>query len=65
MSGRQQYELWAEVLRDMGILFFVFAPLDTLLKTGRGNGMDWLIAIAIAIIGLLFIFIGIKIGSDQ
>ena len=65
MGGRQQYELWAEVLRDMGILFFVFAPLDTLLKTGRGNETDWLIAMAVAIIGLLFIFIGIRMGSDQ
>jgi LPXTG-motif cell wall-anchored protein len=65
VGGRQQYELWAEVLRDMGILFFVFAPLDTLLKTGRGNETDWLIAIAIAIIGLLFILVGIKIGTEQ
>lgn len=65
MDGRQQYELWGEVLRDVGILFFVFAPLDTLLKTGRGTATDWLIAIAIAVIRLLFIFIGIKIGAEQ
>jgi hypothetical protein len=65
VSGRQQYELWAEVLGDIGILFFVFAPLDALFTTGRGNETDWMIAIAIAIIGLLFIFIGIRIASDQ
>ena len=56
---------WAEVLRDMGILFFVFAPLDTLLKTGRGNGMDCWIAIAVAIIRLPFILVGVTMGSDQ
>jgi hypothetical protein len=49
----------------MGVLFFVFAPLDTLLKGGRGNEADWLIAIAIAMLGLLFIFVGVTMGSEQ
>jgi hypothetical protein len=33
----ERHELWAEAIRDIGILFFVFAPLETLLRKERGS----------------------------
>lgn len=65
VDGQRQYELWAEACRDVGILLFVFAPLDTLLKTGRGTGTDWLIAIGVAGMGLLFLLIGVRMGAEN
>jgi len=60
--AKARYELWAEAIRDIGILLFVFAPLDTLLRAGRVNFIDWLIAIGIALFGLLLIEIGVRMG---
>ena len=64
MSARLRHELWAESIRDVGILFFVFAPLDTLLRNARGSWVDWLIALGIAILGLLAIALGVKLEAD-
>jgi len=64
VARKQAYELWAEAIRDVGILFFVFGPLDTLLRGGRGTRVDWLIALGIAILGLLLIAVGIKMESE-
>lgn len=62
--NQKRHELWAEAIRDMGILFFVFGPLETLLRKERGSWVDWLIAAAIAMIGLLFIEKGVRMGTD-
>ena len=62
--SEKRHELWAEALRDIGILFFVFAPLETLLRKERG-GWDWLIAGAIATLGLLFIEKGVRMGTEK
>jgi len=59
----KRHELWAEALRDIGILFFVFAPLETLLRKERGLWPDWLIAGTIAILGLLLIEKGVRMGT--
>jgi hypothetical protein len=56
--------LWAEAIRDIGILLFVFAPLDTLLRTSHIAFTDWLIAIGIALFGLLLIEIGVRMGMQ-
>ena len=65
MSERQPHELWAEAIRDIGILLFVFAPLDTLLKSGRGTWTDWLIAGAIAVGGLLLVLGGVRMETNS
>ena len=62
--AKQRHELWAEAIRDIGILFFVFAPLDTLFRSGHGTGRDWLLALGVALLGLLLIAVGIKIESE-
>ena len=62
--GKKRHELWAEAIRDIGILFFVFAPLETLLRKDGGGWLDWLMAAAIAILGLLFIEKGVRMGTD-
>ncbi len=46
--AKQRHELWAEAIRDIGILLLVFAPLDTLFRAGRGTWVDWLIALGVA-----------------
>lgn len=61
----KRHELWAEAIRDIGILFFVFAPLETLLRKERGSWLDWLIAGSIAILGLLFIEKGVRMGTEK
>jgi len=63
--AKKRYELWAEALRDIGILFFVFAPLDTLLRSGRGTAVDWMIAAGIAVIGLSLIELGIWVERGK
>ena len=65
VAGKQSYELWAEAIRDVGILLFVFAPLDTLLKSGHGSRIDWLIAGSVAVLGLIFIAVGVKMGAEK
>jgi hypothetical protein len=60
----KRHELWAEAIRDIGILLLVFAPLDTLLRFRSGTWIDWIMAVAIAILGLLLIERGVRMGSD-
>jgi hypothetical protein len=62
--GKKRHELWAEAIRDIGILLLVFAPLDTLFRAGLGTQLDWLIALGVALLGLLLIGIGIKIEAE-
>ena len=67
MSGKRRHELWAEAIRDIGILFFVFAPLETLLRISFGTwDWHWLIAVGVAILGLLLIEKGVRmeVGSE-
>jgi hypothetical protein len=65
VAGKKQHELWAETLRDIGILLFVFGPLDTLLRSQHGTRQDWLIAAGIAALGLMFIVVGVILGSES
>lgn len=62
--AKQRHELWAEAIRDIGTLLLVFAPLDTLFRAGHGTWKDWLIAFAVALLGLLLIAVGIRMESD-
>jgi hypothetical protein len=64
LMGKKRHELWAEAIRDVGILLLVFGPLDTLFRAGRGTSLDWLIALGVALLGLLLIAIGIKIEAE-
>jgi hypothetical protein len=63
--GNKRHELWAEALRDVGILFLVFAPLETLLRKERGSWLDWLVAGTIATLGLLLIEKGVRMGTEK
>jgi len=64
LVGKKRHELWAEAIRDVGILLLVFAPLDTLFRAGHGTWLDWLIALGVALLGLLLVGIGIKIEAE-
>ena len=63
--GNKRHELWAEALRDVGTLFLVFAPLETLLRKERGSWLDWLVAGTIATLGLLLIEKGVRMGTEK
>jgi hypothetical protein len=52
----------AESVREIGVLLFVFVPLEIVLKTGVG-GHDLLIAFAFASIGIVFIVLGTVVES--
>lgn len=64
-EGKKVSELVAEVMRDVGILLFVFGPLDTLLKSGYGTKADWEITSGVALFGLILIGFGIRIGAQR
>jgi len=64
VGAKQRHELWAEAIRDIGILLLVFAPLETLLHGERGTWVDWLRALAIGILGFLLIEKGVRMGCD-
>lgn len=35
MADRQRFELWAETLREIGILMLVFVPLEAVFHVGH------------------------------
>jgi hypothetical protein len=57
------WHLFSESMRDIGLLLFVFAPLDTLLKSGHGSREDWLIAACVGFDGITLIPVGIVVES--
>jgi hypothetical protein len=62
VAGKQAHEAWGEAIKDIGILMFVFAPLETLLK--HGSALDWAVATGIAVFGLLAIAAGAEMESE-
>jgi hypothetical protein len=65
VAEKKRYQLWAESIRDIGILFLVFAPLDTLILGERGKWLDWLIATLVAVVGYLLIEKGVRMESGR
>jgi hypothetical protein len=65
MAERKRYELWAEAIRDIGILTLVFVPLDSLVRETPITRARLLLVIGFAILGLLLIEIGVRMGSDS
>jgi hypothetical protein len=64
VADKTRLKLWAEALRDIGILFLVFAPLDTLLLGEHGHWTDWLLAALIACLGYLLIERGVRMECE-
>lgn len=63
VERKEPHQLWAEAIRDVGILFFVFGPLDTILKGDEGQ--NWLLASLIAFLGILLVTEGVRKESEQ
>lgn len=63
MDEKRRYQLWAESVREIGILLLVFGPLETLLRAPM-NVTEVLIAFALAVSGFILIFAGVKMGAD-
>ena len=62
IDKRRAYHLVGETLRDIGILIFVFAPLDAFFQREPPD----LLALAVAVAGaLLFISTGIIIEAGE
>jgi hypothetical protein len=61
MSGKPEHELWAEALRESGILLAVFGPLETLLRSGKGA--DWLIAAGVVFFGGASLALGVRVET--
>jgi hypothetical protein len=57
--------LLMETVREIGILLFVFGPLDTIFKSGQGTRIDWVKAGVIAILGLVLIGVAVIWGSEE
>jgi hypothetical protein len=64
MADRRRYELWAEAIRDVGILMLVFVPLDSFVREGPVTRTTLLVVVGFAIVGLLFIEIGVRMACD-
>ena len=63
--AKQRYELWAESMREIGILLLVFSVLDPLLLKEHGGWKDGLVAFGFAILGLALIVKGVRMESDR
>jgi hypothetical protein len=63
VNWKKAWELAGESLREIGLLMFVFAPLDTMFKSAYGTKEDWFVAGCVGVLGLILIAIGIVIGS--
>jgi len=63
VNWKKALELAGESLREIGLLMFVFAPLDTMLKSAYGTKEDWFVAGCVGVLGLTLMAVGIVIGS--
>jgi|HubBroStandDraft_5_1064220.scaffolds.fasta_scaffold128339_3 hypothetical protein len=54
----------AESLREVGILFVVFGPLEGLLKSTSLHAADFVIALSIAAFGGVLLFAGTRMGKE-
>ena len=54
----------AESLREIGILFIVFGPLEGLLKSANLHAVDFVIAISIAAVGVVSLIAGTRMGKE-
>ena len=61
---KKRYELWAEAMRDIGILVLVFVPLDSLIRDTPITGLRLLTAFGFVIFGLMLLAIGVRIGTE-
>lgn len=61
MNGRPPHHLWAEAVRDIGILFAVFGPLDTIYAAQP----NWTAASLMCIGGFVVIYIGVLMEAER
>jgi hypothetical protein len=54
----------AESLREIGVLFIVFGPLEGLLKSANLRIVDFLIALSIALLGGVLLTAGTRLGKE-
>ena len=63
--AKPRYELWGESLRELGVLLFVFVPLDFLVEYFRAGArpdrQHWEIIGAFAAIGIMLMLIGVEV----
>jgi hypothetical protein len=55
----------AESLREVGILFIVFGPLEGLLKSASPRVVDFIIALSIAAVGGVSLTVGTRMGKER
>jgi hypothetical protein len=61
---QQLRDINAESLREAGILFIVFGPLEGLLKSTSLHAVDFIIALSIAAIGGVSLALGTRMGKE-
>jgi hypothetical protein len=62
--SRPRHELQAEVVREVGCLLLVFAPLETLIRSEKATSFDWLITSSLAVFGFILILVGIGLEAE-
>ena len=62
IDKRKAQRLLGETMRDIGILIFVFAPLDAFFQKERPG---WLTLVFVVACGLLFISFGIMLEARE
>ncbi len=65
VAGKEPHLLWAEAIRDIGILFLVFAPLDTLLLCEHPTHGRMLACGVVALVGLALIYQGVQMEKEE
>ena len=65
MAAEGRYSLRAEAVRDVGILLFVFVPLDVLVQHKLTSWWHWLIVFFGCCFSLFLIEVGVRMGSEE
>jgi hypothetical protein len=61
---QQLRDINAESLREIGILFIVFGPLEGLLKSTGLHAVDFVIALSIAVLGGVCLMLGTRMSKE-
>jgi hypothetical protein len=63
--AKPRHELWAECLREIGVLLLVFAPLEVVLRNERSVWWQWVVALVLLVAGLLMVEKGVRMESEK
>ncbi len=63
--AKPRYELWGEMMREIGVLLLVFGPLDYLIEYSRNSWpLDvhhWMVILGCGLTGIIVMVMGVEV----